>query len=193
MGDFAKLSNRESHAESTAYLAYCYNLNYSAAAAIPLYERAIKQGLSTLAVRNNLAASYMDGSSYLSISERLEQAELNLELAHKLDPSTKVVRINYLRLANMRSRLRSDYSPYAVWEHAYELLDSAHNDEAIEFLIQSWWELCSEKIPKPQSAKEAAAQRSFEHIIRAASDITTPEPSSSAKALTRASCYIEPL
>ena len=192
MSDFATLSNREAHGPSTAYLAYCYNLKQMPAAAIPLYERAIQQGQNSRAIHNNLAASYIDGTSYLSPDDRLKQAERNLQRALELTPS-RFVRLNFLRLAIKRYTLAQDYSAYGVWEHASQLLELARDDDAVRYQIHSWWSICREKAPKPQSSGEANAQLQFADIWTAQERHAAFHSPLSPELPARKFFYIEPL
>lgn len=137
--EFGYLERHETHRPSLVYLAYCYNLQQIPTAAIPLYERAVRQGINTAAVHNNLAASYLDGSSNLAPSERLQKSEAHLDQAQALAPEMMAIHLNYVRLATRKAERDAAFDPSAVWPHALRVLQAAPSDELTRHAISSWW------------------------------------------------------
>ena len=127
MNDFAILANHENHLPSLAYLAYCFNLDQGNTAAIPLWEEAKSRGLESLAVRNNLAASYLDGASVHTLHDRLKLAEAELTAAHTMDPSSLCVNLNLVRLAIKNANSDPGFDPFAAWRAALSALSAARN------------------------------------------------------------------
>lgn len=139
INEFDDLERNHAHVPSLAYLAYCYDLQQMATVAIPLYERAIQQGVNTAAVHNNLAASYIDGSSYLSQGERFHRSESHLDQACSLAPNVVAIRLNYLRLAVRQAAFDRAFNPYIAWPHAQHALQWNPSDKLTRHVIGVWW------------------------------------------------------
>jgi tetratricopeptide (TPR) repeat protein len=139
LNEFNRLARENNDAESMAYLGYCFNLKRIPAAAIPWYERAVRGGAASAAVFNNLAASYLDGSTNLSRNEQLRLAEKYLNQAIQTDVVSQPVQINILRQAVMKSKLDPSYDPFQVWPHARSLLSAARTDRFVESHIAVWY------------------------------------------------------
>jgi eukaryotic-like serine/threonine-protein kinase len=149
MTDFDFLAKQGFDRPCLAYLAYCFNLKHGATFAIPLYERAIRNGHGTLATYNNLAASYLDGASSLSSKERLQTIQLYLDKAYALDPASTSVNLNYVRLAIKRSNLDAKFEPVTSWQYAKPLLNQIRKNEYIRLQLASWCNCISERtVPK---------------------------------------------
>jgi serine/threonine protein kinase len=86
-----------------AYLAYCLQKETHIAEAIVFYELALKQGMRTAEVYNNLAHLYLDTS-------RLQDAHKSLELALQLNPKLSVAHYNQAVLCYQQA-LKADGQP----------------------------------------------------------------------------------
>src|SRR5262249_31094659 len=129
IGDFAALADNEHHLPSIAYLGYCLNISQQATPAILVHERALRKGLATLAIYNNLGASYLDGSNTLAEAARLDLAESTLEKALAFDSHSIPVHLNFVRLAIKRSYADSKYDPFDSWKHANAVLHKTPTGE----------------------------------------------------------------
>lgn len=139
MNDFAILAKDENHLPSLAYLAYCFNLDNANTAAIPLWEEVKVRGFRSLAVLNNLAASYLDGFSGHNLKERLNLAETELTTAHAIDPSSLSVNLNLTRLAIKKSSVDSNFDPFTAWEAAQAALNAPVVDQSAKLRVALWW------------------------------------------------------
>jgi serine/threonine protein kinase/tetratricopeptide (TPR) repeat protein len=205
--EFGYLDRHEGHLPSLVYLAYCYNLQQVPTAAIPLYERAIHEGIHSAAVHNNLAASYLDGSSNLSPSQRLLRSETHLDRACMLAPELTAIHLNYVRLATKKSERDAGFDPSVVWPHARRVLQVAPSDELTRHAISSWWSCVlnyEQHHPEtrdasflksaPVSSERATARRKLAAVYElehAKSNVAAPRsPMNSPLHLTR--YYLEP-
>lgn len=161
--DFAFLDKHKQHLPSVAYLAYCFNITQQPAAAIIVYERAVRDGLTTLAIYNNLGASYIDGSNTLTPAARLDLAESTLEKALALDGSSTPVHLNFVRLAVKRSNLSSEYDPFNAWPHAREVLQKQPTSEIARLHLAMWWEIVRQRHSfESTSTRDQLANESIE-------------------------------
>jgi len=138
MNDFGQLAH-EKHAKSMACLGYCFNLKSATVAAIPWYERAIRNGATSKEVYNNIGACYITANSPLTRREQLRLAELYLLKALECDNSSITVKLNLVRLAIAKSRLESLDDPFLVWPHAKAVLEARPNDNVIRNHISVWY------------------------------------------------------
>jgi tetratricopeptide (TPR) repeat protein len=137
--DFAILANREHHLPSLAYLAYCLDLEQGYTEAIPLWERVKAAGLDSLAIRNNLAASYLAGSSIHSLKDRLRIAESELAAAYAIDPSSRCVNLNLVRLAVKKAKSDPQFNPFTAWRAARSALNAPEPDPSVRLHVALWW------------------------------------------------------
>lgn len=167
IGDFAFLDKQEQHLPSVAYLAYCFSITQRATPAIVVYERAVRSGLTTLAVYNNLGASYLDGSNTLTPAARLQLAESTLQKALALDSTSTPVHLNFVRLAVRRSNLNLKYDPFDSWPHASAVLCKKPTSEIARLHIAMWWSIVRERhsfessSTQRQPTKELTEEASF--------------------------------
>jgi eukaryotic-like serine/threonine-protein kinase len=137
--DFALLANREKHLPSVAYLAYCFNLTQGNTTAIPLWEKVLANGVQSVAIHNNLAASYLESSNNQSLDDRLDSVERELVSACAIDPSSLSVNINFVRLAIKKSKAKPSYNPFSSWQAARDALHSRDADESVRLNVALWW------------------------------------------------------
>lgn len=171
ISEFGYLMQHKSHRPSRVKCAYCYNLKLMPTVALVLYEGAMKEGMHSAAIHNNYAASNMDGSSALSLSDRIQLAELHLNKAYVLAPNCNAIHLNYLRLAVHRSRLARSFDPFTVWQHARAALKNAPADESTLGQVASWWwtVLDYEKrqhVPRHPTPVDADHEDSDEYLAR---------------------------
>jgi eukaryotic-like serine/threonine-protein kinase len=169
MNEFGELATgSKSDARSMAYLAYCFNLKKIHVAAIPWYERAIRNGASSAAVYNNLAASYIDASSRLPRSEQLSRADHYLRKA--LDPAipSPTVQLNIVRHALAKAQSDLSYDPFRVWRQAESIVVNAPNDMFVESHVALWYHAVrSRKSVNPElDAGESVSNRELSALKR---------------------------
>lgn len=139
VSEFNFLEQQKFHRPSRVNCAYCYNLKLMPTVALVLYEGAMKEGMQSAAIHNNYAASNMDGSSTISLSDRIQLAELHLNEAYALAPNCNAIHLNYLRLAVHKSKLDRTFDPFAVWQHGRAALKNAPTDESTRGQVALWW------------------------------------------------------
>lgn len=103
LNDFSRASELFADPQSAAYTGYCLNLMGKMSEAIPWYELALKRGVDSPGLHNNLGVSYARGRSQLGRLEQLSEAQYHLEKALELDQKSLVVRGNLVMLALIRS------------------------------------------------------------------------------------------
>lgn len=138
MQDFGQLALR-GDPKAMAMLGYCFNLNNFEVAAIAWYERAIEKGADSVAINNNLGASYLVVPTHRTLPERLQRAEQSLQEALSGAPQSMTVRLNIVRLATEKSATDPSFDPSGVWRHAYALLMIEAKDRMIESDIDAWY------------------------------------------------------
>jgi serine/threonine protein kinase len=170
--DFHQLVRANKDPACMEYIAYCFNLKRLSVAAIPWYEMAAHEGASTIELANNLGASYVEGSSTLTVKERLALSEALLTKALQLDPTCTAVRLNFLRYSVAMTSLGNKYDPFEVWRHAEYLDGRFPNDKFIESQIATWYQsVLKRELANPNptitprfSPEELAARERFQSI-----------------------------
>jgi tetratricopeptide (TPR) repeat protein len=161
---FRALAQSWNHAPSMAYLGYCFNLKEAPTPAVEWYEKAIDHELDSVAVLNNLGASYLISQSRLSKQESINRAEELLQRAIKCDNASNVVRLNLLRLELVKANRDVQYVPASAREHALQLIDGATTDPVIYAVVRGWRDilthraLASEDIVPPRLQRLPAVQ-----------------------------------
>jgi tetratricopeptide (TPR) repeat protein len=145
MNLFSVLAQSSDHAPSMAYLGYCFNLKQAPTPAVEWYEKAIEHELDSVAVLNNLGASYLLSQNRLSKEESLNRAETLLQLAMKSHSASKVVRLNLLRLEIAKANRDLSYVPTLAREHALQLIDGASTDPVIYAVVRGWRDIVAQR------------------------------------------------
>ena len=183
MNDFGHLAHR-GDARCMAYLAYCFNLKRVAVAAIPWYDRAIRNGVSSMPIYNNLGASYLAAQTHVTREEQFRLAEFYLSKASNLDSSSASLRLNSVRLAAAKSGIDPSYDPFPVWEHAAVILAASPEDRVIRDHVRDWYHAVllhearinkssrSETLPEERAARQEFAK--LQHSISIRDKVRTP-------------------
>jgi serine/threonine protein kinase len=137
---------------SMAYLGYCFNLKGLHVAAIPWYERAIRRGVESAAIYNNLGASLLAASSTLPTPVRYERAEQCLTQALKLDDNSSTIRLNLVRLELAKALRDPSHQPVAAWPHIQAMLKSAPDDPIVRAHAATWYTALGELESLPAGA-----------------------------------------
>lgn len=169
LNEFQKvLKENKNDTRSMAYVGYCFNLKRLSVAAIPWYELAVQNGDQSVAVYNNLGASYLDGTSSLTRAEQLRRSELYLLKALAINSSSPVIQLNIVRHAVTKSTFDNSYDPTVVWRHAKAVIASAPNDRLMEKCIASWYQsvLSHEESLSRQQARDPLALAEIEPSAR---------------------------
>lgn len=128
ISEFQTLAQNHKHGPSMAYMGYCFTCKGQTVAAIPWYEKAIENGEDTVAVHNNLGASYLITRGSLSIDEQPEYITHHLKRALVMNENAIAVHLNLVRLAIFRSSRDEKYSPVTAAIHAEVALKGAPNN-----------------------------------------------------------------
>jgi tetratricopeptide (TPR) repeat protein len=136
---FSRLARSNNDPHCMAYVGYCFNLKKIPSAAIPWYEKAISAGASSVAVHNNLAASYLTGSTHLSRKEWLARVQDCLRTALEREPASPTIRLNALVHAETRARFDREYDPSQAFPHAQALLASLPHERIIQLRVALWY------------------------------------------------------
>lgn len=174
MISFRQLVDLRNDADSMAYLGYCFNLKGNPAAAGLWYEKAIERGARSLAVFNNLGASYITSQTRLRLQEQIRRAESYLSRALAIDPNSTTVHLNIVRCALSRSSVDQEYDPYQVSRSAQVVLTKFPNDRLVQSYVAAWYDACNNHenlAASPLSANRVAeqqelARKSFETLRR---------------------------
>jgi tetratricopeptide (TPR) repeat protein len=200
---FTHLVRTNNDPHGMAYVGYCFNLKNTPIAAIVWYERVLAAGASSVAVYNNLAASYLTGQTHLRRDEWLARVQDCLNRAIEREPESSAVRLNALVHAETRARLDRDYDPFPAFPHAEALLAYSPHDRIIQLRVALWYRavlqhysnsMATLKEKYPQFTPEAHHQ--FSELIRTiesqnainttkVGNSTTNSPSESSLALLR--------
>jgi len=111
MADFSHVSEEFFDARSAACVGYCFNLMGNMSSAIPWYERALKGGLETAGVHNNLGVCYAKGRSEAGRLERLAKAQYHLEKAMAIDKTSLAIRGNLVTVVLLRCDEDPSFNP----------------------------------------------------------------------------------
>ena len=122
ISDFSKLATEYKDAKSMDYTGYCFNLKGKPIVAIAWYEKAIKAGLETPALYNNLAASSLSNRSKLKSEQRLTLVEKHLLKAYQLNSHSATIRLNFIRLELIKTAIDPSYVPTPGLKHLQYLL-----------------------------------------------------------------------
>jgi len=141
INDFGQLARIDNDPHSMAYLGYCFNLKGLTSASIPWYERALESGAKTIAIYNNLGASYLDARTQHSYEEQLRRAENALRNALELDAKSITVQLNLVRHAVAKSEADRSFNPYIVWRQAAAILSIAQNDSFFRSNVLAWYDV----------------------------------------------------
>jgi tetratricopeptide (TPR) repeat protein len=140
INELGRLARSGNDTQSMEYLGYCFNLKGVSISANPWYERALQNGAGSMQLYNNLGASYVEGSSTLSLRERLDRSESFLMKALKLSPSSITIRINILRNSCAKSTMKLDNNPIVAWPHARSLIADAPDDPLVKYQVARWYQ-----------------------------------------------------
>jgi len=141
ISQFKQIVRSENDPHSMAYIGYCFNLNGLPVAAIPWYELAMRNGVRSAAVYNNLGASYIDAQTQKTNEQRVRLADEYLERALALDSEAATIRLNVVRNATARANMDPTYDPFPVWQYASALLKAQPDDPLVRFNIEGWYGL----------------------------------------------------
>jgi tetratricopeptide (TPR) repeat protein len=137
MDDFGILARR-GDALSMAYIGFCFNLKRVPVAAIPWYERAIESGYSSVALYNNLGASYLSARTSVTNEEQLRLAELYLSKAFEIENGSIAIRLNLVRLAIVKSKADPSHDPLVALPHVKAILASGRISYVILDQLGLW-------------------------------------------------------
>jgi serine/threonine protein kinase len=138
--DFSRMAQDDGDAHAAAYVGYCFNCKHLPSAAIPWYEQAIRTGVGSAVLYNNLGASILDGSKNLSRREQLEQADRCFAKALALGNVQTTVELNLLRHSVAKTQLDASFNPFDLWQCAQHLAVRFNGDAIVEFHIAAWYE-----------------------------------------------------
>ena len=166
------------------------------------FTSAIRSGHGTTAIYNNLAASYLDGASNLSPTERLQAVERNLAKAYSLEPTSPSVNLNYVRLAIKRSERDATFDPVTGWQYAKPLLGLMGENEYVRLQLAFWCNCISKRAVNGHEAlivelrqiddpKLQSLIADFDAAGIKPGDIPSPISAKMQLSGTKA-CYIEP-
>jgi eukaryotic-like serine/threonine-protein kinase len=170
MRDFDELAQTQADPASMAYLGYCSNLKQTPRVAIAWYEKALKNGVESAAVYNNLGASYLAVPNGLSNHERYLRAEEYLLKAYALDAS-EIIRLNLIHLSAAKAAADPMHNPIAAWRHAEAVLNAAPEDPVIKSLLGEWYALVASRealdVPGERDlpSNEKTARKKFAELI----------------------------
>jgi tetratricopeptide (TPR) repeat protein len=136
---FMRLARNHHDPHGMSYVGYCFNLKKMPSAAIVWYEEALAAGASSVAVYNNLAASYLTGHTHLSHREWLARVQDCLHRALEQQPTSPIIRLNALVHAETEARFDRSYDPFPAFPHAQALLASAPHDRIIQLRVALWY------------------------------------------------------
>ncbi|MEX2169002.1 MAG: protein kinase [Pirellulales bacterium] len=157
--EFQQLAHRHGDAQSIAHAGYCFNLQGLPLPAQERYEKLLAKGINSVAISNNLGASYLASRGRLSMSDSIAQAETLLKQALELDSGSTSVRLNLVRLEVAKASDNVAYSPLAARRNVEAVLTAAPENRFVQSLIGKWRELIIDRSPHIDPDLEALLTR----------------------------------
>lgn len=108
--EFLQIIQDHNDPNAMALLAYSTNLAGNPEVANMWYQAAMHDGLTTVGLLNNFAASLLEGQSDQPLLARIAQSKALLLRALEREPNSAVIRMNLVRLAKMELAQRSTRS-----------------------------------------------------------------------------------
>jgi hypothetical protein len=154
-------------------------------AAIEWYERAIQRNAKSVAIYNNLGASYLVGMAGLSRRDRLTRSEDNLTKALALDQASLTVQHNLMRLSRQKYLLDHTEDPSVAWPYARAVLAAGPNDALVRIDVAQWYRSVLEYEAKKDASNSGPSQTSSPldgayriEFARVAAELPAPAPES---------------
>jgi serine/threonine protein kinase len=128
---------------SMALMGYCFNLINSPIPAIYWYQEALKGGIQSAAVHNNLGASYLAAPLRLPLSQRISEPESHLLSALQLAPGSDVITLNLLQVEIAKARSSDVYEPGKALAYVEAVKIAYPEDARVLQIVTTWCALAT--------------------------------------------------